>query len=1154
MASGGIIKHLLLCLLILHNPKSAISQKGTSGVSNNKNIFFGAPVRQFNFEITTRLHPFTAPSSSHESNDNNYIRIIEINNDALATPRDYDDKGHGIFSGPPMHVVEGDVISVTLTNSLPQSGLSLHWHGFEMADALVYDGVVGVTQCPVFEGDSFVYSFLVEEEPGTYWYHTHSGLMKEGFNAVRGPLIVHPLNDADLVDALNGVVSSVTDDDEDGTEDDSLSITSPVSYRNERILFFSDGFRETSWDTMWVVMGGLNPSVSKNEDGFTIGTHPWEFGTCNGKFNEEVKVWSGERYKFRIINGGHVFALRVSIFGLRMRVVAADSSPVPEELVVDDVIVHTAERFDVLVDIPEDAVGGDYWIRAETLESRRQGYRHGMKVKLTVQDLVSEDDESDDMVKKEDNMTISEIEGEANDRLEHYENAVSSKVTINCYSAYESSLSPDACLPLTALSSDPTAPPSQEQPSVLSPLSLALSELYEVHTVDFRFQPPPQYSHFVRLDDGYNIQHVTPRKAMLLGSGEGAGSQSLHPHAAVLHVGSNKGLILIWRSETSMDHPIHLHGYKMEILKVITPNRSTDCTIVKCRLNTSILPTTDDKTISQLLQSSSSFVKKDTFIIPAGGTVITRVSHTGPPALWFAHCHMDIHREDGMAFILNVGNYTSYSSSERENKKLPSDYPSCDAPQLFMERTLPACDCYDNRDSVLGLRMVQGEYKCSREHLCRHAVTSSTSAVERYNYEGGIATHGSYAYIWVIPTVVTICVFVISAVLTAYSKYYPARPLPNDVDAATSVVTLFKSEWKKYRPESINRLRIAEVAGLGLLTGFVFHEVGSDNSNRGLRESISLLFFSMTLWTFTRMYPAVSSYHSWKKRVLNARRNDNDNEKGTTPALAKLLTQCLIRAAVVTIAEAAWPLLYCAICFPIAQIAFSLANFFTIACLLSLNALCYIGMGGVMGVMMPSIPLGMITCTIFAQTSLICAGFYTTLPNFLHIVRFLSPVYHTFSGMLKSSYKWSDTFECLIGDSDVGVNKCFLERSGSIEDLKSRGINVATFGDADSQSIFWEIIFLFFYYVVAQFLIFALKAIQLAGERRRLRACIYQSLMMPRNVNEVIHEEEQEESLELNVNVADNQDQDNDDDDNERIIQRLHFHEDNGSVDHGNIA
>lgn len=76
--------------------------------------------------------------------------------------------------GPPIHVQAGDVLSVTLRNSLPATGLSLHWHGFEMSDALEYDGVTGVTQCPISPHEEFAYEFKVEEVPGTYWWHTHS--------------------------------------------------------------------------------------------------------------------------------------------------------------------------------------------------------------------------------------------------------------------------------------------------------------------------------------------------------------------------------------------------------------------------------------------------------------------------------------------------------------------------------------------------------------------------------------------------------------------------------------------------------------------------------------------------------------------------------------------------------------------------------------------------------------------------------------------------------------------------------------------------------------------------------------------------------------------------------------------------------------------
>ncbi len=76
--------------------------------------------------------------------------------------------------GPPIHVQEGDTLFVTLKNSLSTTGLSIHWHGFEMENALEYDGVVGVTQCPISPYTQFTYEFEVNETPGTYWWHTHS--------------------------------------------------------------------------------------------------------------------------------------------------------------------------------------------------------------------------------------------------------------------------------------------------------------------------------------------------------------------------------------------------------------------------------------------------------------------------------------------------------------------------------------------------------------------------------------------------------------------------------------------------------------------------------------------------------------------------------------------------------------------------------------------------------------------------------------------------------------------------------------------------------------------------------------------------------------------------------------------------------------------
>jgi len=269
--------------------------------------------------------------------------------------------------GKPIHVLAGDRLEVSLNNYLPTTGLSLHFHGFEMSDSLVYDGVVGITQCAVSPYESFLYNFTVDEVPGTYWYHTHSGFLGiDSYNAIKGPLIVHPKNSSNFVDGIMKTEDNVYN----GSESSSL-----LSYGNERILFFSDGFLLSGSSLYMNKIGGLNPPTSKNEDGFTVGSLRYDFGTCNGKLREVVHVLPGETYTLRLINGGSQYAFRIHIDGISMRIVAADSEPV-EPYEVDEVILHAGERFEVEISVPTEFKGGEsFWIRADTLESTKQGYQ-----------------------------------------------------------------------------------------------------------------------------------------------------------------------------------------------------------------------------------------------------------------------------------------------------------------------------------------------------------------------------------------------------------------------------------------------------------------------------------------------------------------------------------------------------------------------------------------------------------------------------------------------------------------------------------------------------------------------------------------------------------------------------------------------------------
>ncbi len=159
------------------------------------------------------------------------------------------------------------------------------------------------------------------------------------------------------------------------------------------------------------------------------------------------------------------------------------------------------------------------------------------------------------------------------------------------------------------------------------------------------------------------------------------------------------------------------------------------------------------------------------------------------------------------------------------------------------------------------------------------------------------------------------------------------------------------------------------------------------------------------------------------------------------------------------------------IAYPLAGMFGRVDACFKISILLMMNTLCYVAIGSVLGVLLPSVPLGMNVSTIVSQTSLVAAGFYTTLPPVINLIRYISPVFWTFSGILKSVYRTSDTYQCIKGQSDVGANECYIEYNLGIDLMKRRGISVANYNDPETNSIALEIFMLVVLYIVMNLMI-----------------------------------------------------------------------------------
>ncbi len=108
----------------------------------------------------------------------------------LADGTEYDGYAlNGSTPGPVISAVQGDLVEVRFTNKDVEGGATLHWHGVDVPNAA--DGVAGVTQDAVREGQSFTYRF-VADDAGTYWYHSHQVSHEQVVKGLFGGLVVHP--------------------------------------------------------------------------------------------------------------------------------------------------------------------------------------------------------------------------------------------------------------------------------------------------------------------------------------------------------------------------------------------------------------------------------------------------------------------------------------------------------------------------------------------------------------------------------------------------------------------------------------------------------------------------------------------------------------------------------------------------------------------------------------------------------------------------------------------------------------------------------------------------------------------------------------------------------------------------------------------------
>ncbi|CAG8224505.1 unnamed protein product [Penicillium salamii] len=243
---------------------------------------------------------------------------------------------NGTMPGPPIIADWGDRLKVHVTNNLESNGTSVHWHGVHLRNSNQWDGVPGVTQCPIAPGESLTYDFKVTQY-GTSWYHSHFSLQSS--EGLFGPLI------------FNGPASANYDEDLGA-------------------LFLQDWahiptFVEWEAKQKFGITSAQSATLINGTNIFNCTAEPHENCVGGGK-KFEMGFQQGKKYRIRLINVAIDSQFQFSIDGHSLTVISNDFVPIKPYL-ADSIIVNVGQRYDVIVEA--NAPPGDYWLRGGWVQS-----------------------------------------------------------------------------------------------------------------------------------------------------------------------------------------------------------------------------------------------------------------------------------------------------------------------------------------------------------------------------------------------------------------------------------------------------------------------------------------------------------------------------------------------------------------------------------------------------------------------------------------------------------------------------------------------------------------------------------------------------------------------------------------------------------------
>ncbi len=251
---------------------------------------------------------------------------------------------NGQFPGPAIEANWGDWIEVEVQNRIQQTdagkmeGTAIHFHGMTQKGTQWFDGVPGVSQCPIAPGSSFTYRFRADVY-GSSWWHSHFSAQYTA--GVWGPMIIygptHVEYDVDLGPVMLG----------DYYHSEYHDVVAAAASNTTDFNVY------VPWSDNSLINGKNNYNCSMTPANSTC--HP-QAGLARFRFQP------GKTHRLRLMNTGAAALVHFSIDGHKMQVVANDFEPlVPYAAAF--ITLGVGQRTDILVkaDANPEAT---YWMRS----------------------------------------------------------------------------------------------------------------------------------------------------------------------------------------------------------------------------------------------------------------------------------------------------------------------------------------------------------------------------------------------------------------------------------------------------------------------------------------------------------------------------------------------------------------------------------------------------------------------------------------------------------------------------------------------------------------------------------------------------------------------------------------------------------------------